>query len=112
MTPQNDGGLLVEVSSFKDSESLLTISQVNGVKAKCLPHVRLNQCKGVIHSVDLIKHSEEKLLQEFSDQGVIDVKRIKKRESGKEVPSPLLISTFNLLRLPDSIQASWLNLKV
>ena len=112
LAPQNDGGLLVEVSSLKDSENLLTISLINGVKATCSPHLTLNQCKGVIFSSDLLKYSEDRLREEFAEQGVIDVKRIKKRENGEEVPSPLLILTFNLLRLPNSIQAAWLNLKV
>ena len=112
LTPQNDGGLLVEVSSLKDSENLLTLSLLSGVKAVCSPHITLNHCKGVIFSSDLLRYSEDRLREEFADQGVIDVKRIKKRENGEEVPSPLLILTFNLLRLPNSIQAAWLNLKV
>ena len=112
LTPQHDGGLLVEVSSMKDSETILSLSLLNGVETKCSPHVTLNQCKGVIFSTDLLKYSEARLQEEFAEQGVVDVRRIKKRENGLEISSPFLILTFNLLRLPNTIQAAWLNLKV
>ena len=112
LTPQNDGGLLVEVSSLKDSETILSLSVLDGVETKSSPHVTLNQCKGFIFSTDLLKYSEDRLKEEFAEQGVVDVRRIRKRENGVEISSPLLILTFNLLRLPNSIQAAWLNLKV
>ena len=60
-----------------------------------------------MYSSDLLKISEEKLLQEFASQKVISVQRVKKKVGDIFIPTPLLILTFELLRLPDIITAAW-----
>ena len=60
----------------------------------------------------MMKFSEEKLLEEFKDQNVIEVKRIMKKVDGVLCPQPLLILSFNLLKLPETVTAAWHYFKV
>ena len=112
MTPQSDGGLLIEVPSLEESEKIQKLMAVDGVEAICTPHRTLNQCKGVISCFDLLKYSEERILEELKSQKVSAVKRIIKKENGIEVPTPTLILTFELLKAPEIIRAAWHRLKV
>ena len=40
---QNDGSLLIEISSPEESKKLQTFKSVSGLKAKCSPHTSVNQ---------------------------------------------------------------------
>ena len=112
MSSLGRGGLLIEVQTPTESDKLKRMKMVNGNSASCTPHHTFNHTKGVIFSRELMKFSEEKLLQEFEDQKVIEVKRIMKKENGELCPQPLLILTFDLLKLPETISAAWHNIKV
>ena len=111
ISPQGDGALVIEVSSPEESEKLQKL-KLNTINSKCIPHVTLNKCKGVVYSRELIKYSEEKLLKEFENQKVSEVKRIMRRVNEEKVPTPTLILTFELLKLPSHISAAWYRLPV
>ena len=108
----NDGCLLVEVASPEDSTKVLSITNLCGNEVECMRHKRLNQTKGVIRSVELLRYSEEKIQTELEDQGVIEVKQMKKNVNGIVTPLPTYVLTFDCLRLPDIINAAWLRLDV
>ena len=108
----NDGGLLVEVSSFDDSAKILSIPSLSGNDVDCMPHKKLNQVRGVIRSFELLRYSEEKFQNEFADQGVVEVKQMKKSVGGVLTPLPTYVLTFDRLKLPTIIRAAWLRLEV
>ena len=93
VSSQRDGSL-VEVSSPEESARLKTISSVPGTQVACTPHATLNQCKGVIFSRDVMRYSNEKLLHELSDQGIVGVGRLQNKVDGVLVPTPILFLTF------------------
>ena len=109
---QADGTLLIEAISPEESEKMKKLNKIQGYKVDCKCHQSMNSCRGVIFSKQLIKYSEEKLLQEFNEQHVTDVKRIKKKVNDELLPTPLLILTFDLLRLPPTISAAWMRIHV
>ena len=77
---QADGTLLIEAISPEESEKIKKLNKIQGYKVDCKRHQSMNSCRGVIFSKQLIKYSEEKLLQEFKEQHVMNVKRIKKKK--------------------------------
>ena len=111
ISPQGNGALVIEVSSPEESEKLQKL-KLTTINSKCIPHITLNKCKGVVYSKELVKYSEEKLLKEFEDQKVSEVKRIVRRVNDEKVPTPTLILTFELLKLPSHISAAWYRLPV
>ena len=108
----NDGNLLVEVSSPEDSSKIMAIPSLSGNNVECAPHKTLNQVRGVIRSVELLRYSEEKLQKEFEDQGVVNVKQMKKTVGGLLTPLPTYVLTFDRVKLPNVIHAAWLRLAV
>ena len=108
----NGGSLLIEVTSNEESEKLQRMKKLNGTEAKCIPHPSMNQSKGVVYSRELLNYSEDKLLDKFRSHKVVAVHRMKKKVNGILCPQPLLILTFDLLKLPDAISAAWLRLPV
>ena len=65
---QADGTLLIEAISPEESEKIKKFNKIRGYKVDCKRHQSMNSCRGVIFSKQLLKYSEEKLLQEFKDQ--------------------------------------------
>ena len=112
ISPQGGNSLLIEAASPEESEKLQKLSQVNDCKSTCTPHKTLNQCRGIIYSRDLVNYSETRLLEEFADQKVTNVKRVTKKVDGNVLPTPLLIITFDLLTLPNYISAAWYEIPV
>ena len=49
---------------------------------------------------------------EFKDQGVVEVKQMKKTVGGLLTPLPTYVLTFDLVKLPSVIRAAWLRLEV
>ena len=112
VSSQRDGSLLVEMSSPKKSVRFRAISSVPRTQVACTPHATLNQYKGVIFSRDIMRYSNEKLLHELSDHGVVGVDRLQKKVDRVLVPTPTLFLTFDRLKLPEVVKLSWLRLQV
>ena len=110
--PQGNGSLLIETSSPEQSEKLKKISKLVGNNVKCFPHPVFNQCRGVIYAPELLAIEEEEIQSELEDQGVVKVVRMKKRVGEQQTPLATLILTFNQCRLPSTIKAGWLSIKV
>ena len=73
------------------------------------PLLSFNSSKGVIRSRDLEGVSEDKMLGNFTSQGVLAVKRIHICWNNELVPTNTFILTFSKPLLPDSIKAAHLD---
>ena len=76
------GDLLVEYTNKKQIENLLRLKTFHCLKVQVSLHASLNTCKGVVRCPDLKGVSEEEILEEMREQGVIHVRRIKVRRDG------------------------------
>ncbi|GFX27881.1 uncharacterized protein TNCV_3083041 [Trichonephila clavipes] len=76
------------------------------------PHKTLNSCRGVISESDLLTTPDAEILDRFSDQGVIQVRRITIKKDNLVIPTKHLILTFNRPKLPTTIKAGYLNCKI
>ncbi|XP_064077897.1 uncharacterized protein LOC135195554 [Macrobrachium nipponense] len=110
--PQNDGTLLVKVSSPEQSEKLLKMNTLVGQKVTCFPHPIHNQSQGVIYAPELLLLDNEEIQQELEGQNVAKVVGMRKEVGDQIVPLATLILTFNTFKLPNAIKAGWLNFKV
>ena len=90
----------MEVSSPEESAPLKVISSVLGMQVACIAHATLNWCREIIFSRNVMRYSNEKLLHELSDQGVVDVYRLQKKVDGVLVPTPIFFLTCDRLKLP------------
>lgn len=107
-----NGTLLLEVSSDKQSIKATEIKKLGEFDVKIEPHKKLNNSQGVIYCRDLIHSSTDEILEETSQFGVTNVRRIERREGGELKPTPLVILTFNTTKAPESIKIAFYKLKV
>ncbi|CAH1103022.1 unnamed protein product [Psylliodes chrysocephalus] len=97
-------GLLIETNSAAQSKVMLTIKKFLDYEVEIIPHSKLNQCRGIVHCKDLLNCSEQEILDELKNQGIIDVKRIKSKRDGILVDTPSHILTFNTPKLPKEVK--------
>ncbi|GFY16063.1 uncharacterized protein TNCV_341121 [Trichonephila clavipes] len=90
----------------KVSSSSLSPSSL-GVLSPSFPSSRV-----VISEPDLLSTPEAEILDGFSDQGVIQVRRITIKKDATIIPTKHLILTFNSPKLPCTIKAGYLNCKI
>ncbi|GFV94348.1 uncharacterized protein TNCV_2268021 [Trichonephila clavipes] len=69
-------------------------------------------CTSVISEPDLLTTSDAEILEGFSSQGVIQVRRITLKKDTTLIPTKHLILTFSSPTLPQSIKAGYLNCKI
>ncbi|GFT42995.1 uncharacterized protein TNCV_1615581 [Trichonephila clavipes] len=106
------GDLLIETHSAIQTKSFLLAKTFLNSPLMVTPHKSLNSCRGVISEPDLLTTSESEILEGFSDQGVIQVRRITIKSNTTVSPTKHLILTFNSPNLPTSIKAGYLNCKI
>ncbi|GFT82709.1 putative RNA-directed DNA polymerase from transposon BS [Trichonephila clavipes] len=68
--------------------------------------------RGVISEPDMLSTPESEILEGFSDQGVIQVRRITTKKDSNIIPTKHLILSFNSPKLPPTIKAGYLNCKI
>ncbi|GFV77868.1 putative RNA-directed DNA polymerase from transposon BS [Trichonephila clavipes] len=103
------GDLLIETNSAIQTKSFLLAKTFLNSPLIVTPHKSLNSCRGVISEPDLLTTSESEILEGFSDQGVIRVRRITIKKNTTVFPTKHLILTFNSPNLPTSIKALYLH---
>ncbi|GFX07130.1 putative RNA-directed DNA polymerase from transposon BS [Trichonephila clavipes] len=106
------GDLLIETISAVQSKSFLLAKTFIDSPLIVTPHRTLNSCRGVISESDLLYASETEILEDLSDQGVTQVRRIKIKKETSLFPTKHLILTFNSPQLPSNIKAGYLNCKL
>ncbi|KAM7299428.1 phospholipase D2 isoform X2 [Ixodes scapularis] len=105
----HSGDLLVEINNKKQSEALLKLNTILDVKVSVSPHRTLNTTRGVLSEDDFLHTGEEELLKGLQGAGIIAVKQTMFRKDGEEIPSKLVILTFERHTLPQTIKAGYLN---
>ncbi|GFW95251.1 uncharacterized protein TNCV_314521 [Trichonephila clavipes] len=73
------GDLLIETNSALQTKSFLLAKSFLDSPITISPHKTLNSCRGVISESDLLTTPDAEILDGFSDQGVIQVRRITKK---------------------------------
>lgn len=68
------GDLLVEVETKQQCDTFLALSEIPDHKVSVTPHQSLKSLRGVISEVDLVECSEEDILENLADDGVVAVK--------------------------------------
>ncbi|GFX46779.1 uncharacterized protein TNCV_4039271 [Trichonephila clavipes] len=106
------GDLLIETSSALQTKSFLLAKSFLDSPITISPHKTLNSCRGVISESDLLTTPDAEILDRFSDQGVIQVRRITIKKDNSVIPTKHLILTFNRPKLPTTIKAGYLNCKI
>ncbi|GFS80391.1 uncharacterized protein TNCV_3448181 [Trichonephila clavipes] len=72
----------------------------------------IKRLRGVISEPDLLSTSGSEILEGFSDQGVIQVRRITIKKDSNIIPTKHLILIFNSPKLTTTVKAGYLNCKI
>ncbi|GFU35918.1 uncharacterized protein TNCV_4030261 [Trichonephila clavipes] len=106
------GDLLIETNSALQTKSFLLAKSFLDCPVSIVPHKSLNSCRGVISEPDLLTTTDAEILDGFSGQGVIQVRRITIKKDTSIIPTKHVILTFNSPNLPTSIKAGYLHCKI
>ncbi|GFW63662.1 RNA-directed DNA polymerase from mobile element jockey [Trichonephila clavipes] len=106
------GDLLIETISDLQTKSFLLAKTFFNSPVTVSPHKTLNSCKGVISKPDLLNTPDAEILEGFSDQGIIQVRRITIKRNSNIIPTKHIILTFNKPKLPTTVKAGYLNCKI
>ncbi|GFV66204.1 putative RNA-directed DNA polymerase from transposon BS [Trichonephila clavipes] len=106
------GDILIETHTALQTKSFLLANTFLDSPVTICPHKSLNTSRGVISESDLLSTPESEILEVFSDQGVIQVRRITIKKDATIIPTKHLILTFNRPKLPPAIKAGYLNCKI
>ncbi|GFT03579.1 putative RNA-directed DNA polymerase from transposon BS [Trichonephila clavipes] len=106
------GDLLLETNSALQTKSFLLAKTFLDSPVNIIPHKSLNTSRGVISEPDLLTTPEAEILDGFSDQGVIQVRRITIKKDTAVIPTQHIILTFSSPTIPHTIKAGYLNCKI
>ncbi|GFW52412.1 uncharacterized protein TNCV_2796701 [Trichonephila clavipes] len=106
------GDILIETHTALQTKSFLLANTFLDSPVTICPHKSLNTSRGVISESDLLSTPESEILEGFSDQGVIQVRRITIKKDATIIPTKHLILTFNRPKLPPAIKAGYLHCKI
>ena len=107
-----NGTFLVECDTKKQSDLLLKSQKLVDRPMIVSIHPTLNSSRGVIRCPELAGMSETDIRDELSEQGVILVKRIRRKEDGQDKDTNALFLTFCNANLPKDIRIGYLRVKV
>ena len=94
----------MEYTNKKQTESLLRLQKLHDLRVQVSLHSSLNTCKGVVRCPDLKGVSEQEILEQMRQQGVIYVRRIKIRHDGTLKDTNTFVFTFNTSVLPKQLK--------
>ncbi|GFS56413.1 uncharacterized protein TNCV_4302481 [Trichonephila clavipes] len=106
------GDLLIETISVLQTKSFILAKTFLNSPVTITPHKSLNSCRGIISEPDLLNIPDSEILEGFSNQGVIQVRRITIKIDSTVFPTKHLILTFNNPKLPSTIKSGYLNYKI
>jgi len=109
-----DGNLLIKTKNNLQAEKLIKLTTMPGkIPIQVSEHRSLNYCKGVIYCNDLRGIEEAEILENLKSQKVIEVHKITKRASfGVTSETGLIILTYSLLTLPETINTGYEKINV
>ena len=102
----------MEYTNKKQIESLLRLQKFHDLRVQVSLHSSLNTCKGVVRCPDLKGVSEQEILEEMREQGVINVRRIKVRYDGTLKDTNTFVFTFNTSVLQKQLKVAFLRVSV
>ncbi|XP_073999565.1 uncharacterized protein [Rhodnius prolixus] len=108
----NDGSICIEAENRMQAAAILKLQKYMDAELEAGPHKRLNSSQGVITCRDFLNSTIEDIKEGLADQGVIEVRRIKRRQDGSLVDTASLVLTFDRPKPPQSINAAFYKLKV
>ena len=97
----------MEYTNKKQIENLLRLKSFHNLNVQVSLHASLNTCKGVVRCPDLKGVSEEEILEEMREQGVIHVRR---DDALKDTNT--FVFTFNTSVLPKQLKVAFLRVSV
>ncbi|GFU36503.1 RNA-directed DNA polymerase from mobile element jockey [Trichonephila clavipes] len=106
------GYLLIETISSLQTKYFLLAKTFLDSPVSVSPHKSLNTCRGVLSEPDLLTIPDAEILEGFSDQAVIQVRRITIKKYSTVLRTKHLILTFKTPNLPTTIKAGYLNCKI
>ncbi|GBO07899.1 hypothetical protein AVEN_233124-1, partial [Araneus ventricosus] len=81
------GDLLVESSSLRQSEQLLSITKFGDIPITVSAHASLNYTRGVMSSDEFLMVSDSEFVSELEAQKVIAARRITLKRDGQIIPT-------------------------
>ncbi|GFW56246.1 uncharacterized protein TNCV_1877661 [Trichonephila clavipes] len=102
----------METKSAVQTKSFLFVKSFINSPVTISLNKTLNSCRGVISESDLLTAPEAKILEGFSNQGIIQVRRITIKKDTTVLPTKNLILTFSNPALPQTIKAGYFNCKI
>ncbi|GFW49924.1 uncharacterized protein TNCV_2315061 [Trichonephila clavipes] len=99
------GDLLIETNSALQTKSFLLAKSFLNSPLMIGLHKTLNSCRGVISEPNLLTTNDGEILDGFSDQGVIQVRRITIKKDNSVIPTKHLILTLNTPTLPKTVKS-------
>ncbi|GFY07470.1 uncharacterized protein TNCV_5086551 [Trichonephila clavipes] len=106
------GDLLIETLSAIQTKSFLQTKTFLNSPVNIYPHKTLNSCRGIISERDLLTTTDAEILDGFSGQDVIQVRRITIRRDAVIIPAKHFILTFKSPKLLTTIKAGYLNCRI
>lgn len=86
---------LLRTNSYHIAKKLLTLKELqNETPVEVFVHPSLNSVQGITYDSDSINDDEKDIMNYLKSQGVINVRRIRKRVNGKLHNTPLLVLTL------------------
>lgn len=105
-------GLLIETATEAQSKRIQQIERLGEYEIDVKPHKTLNFSKGVVTCKDFLNCTVDEILNELTDEGVIEVRRMIRRNNGEIIETANHILTFNKPKLPSTIKAAFYVLPV
>jgi hypothetical protein len=103
-----DGSMLILANNENVANKFISQKNLaNLCPIKATYHQHLNNCKGTIYDRLLINVSEEEIIQNLANQGVVEVFKFKRNLNDKIIPTGLILLTFNLFNLPSKLKIAW-----
>lgn len=104
---------ILRTESISVRNALLKIEKlIDDTPVEVVFHPTLNVSCGVVYDPDTVNCTEELLLEELSSQGVVHVRRIRKRDGDNFKNLPLLVLSFSTTQVPDFIYIGLIRVKV
>lgn len=106
----SDGNILIEVNNQKQSEMAINFDKLFNYGVSTTPHLSLNIIKGLVTCKELLLCSDEEIVSELHQQGVVGVYRLLSKND--KTPTGTFIMSFNLHSLPKILYAGYIPLRV
>ena len=116
-----DGTLEVHMTRDSEIRRLLSATEMSyrvrgqgicRVPIKVEPHPTKNSVKGVIFCPDLRGVFEEEIVEGMEKEGVVQARRIRRKEQGALVDTDTVVLTMNRLVLPERVKVGYLSVPI